>query len=299
MTVSEWITQAMQESKNDTSTVYPQYEQFLKDTGSSMSQSSFERVVRMEKNPLRKDITKILIKTDVHVDADIPEHQSYTLLKRFAKEFKPDMVIDLGDLIDFPYLMRINKTKIRSMSGKRFKRDYEKANRDLDYWQDLCKTYVQLEGNHDYRPDRAIDEEPMLEGMVEFAECLRLKERGIDFIRLEDQPYKLGKLNMIHGWKFNKWFSGSNLETFGGNVVSGHCHRFQTSSRQVPNYNEEIQSWGIGCLCEKQPDYKQGEPTGHQNGFAICYMEPSGKFNLYPVNIVQNSFIWDGELWKL
>lgn len=62
--------------------------------------------------------------------------------------------------------------------------------------------------------------------------------------------------------------------------------------------DEEIQTWSIGCLCDKSPDYAKGRPTGWQHSFAVLYVNDDGSFNLYRINIIRNRFIWDGKVWQ-
>jgi UDP-2,3-diacylglucosamine pyrophosphatase LpxH len=239
-----------------------------------------------------------LIKADLHLAHDKPEHPTYSLFKRFAQDIKPDFIIDLGDWFDLSYISTFNKEKLRLLEKKRFRADHELGKRELDEIQSITKRYIKLEGNHDYRLQIVVDKEPMWEGFIEYEEVFDFQARSIQWVPQVEQPIKLGKLMLDHGRYATKYAANKHLEVFMGNIVFGHIHRFQTMSRVVPGYNDEVQAWSIGCLSDVDPDYANGRPLGHQNGFAIVYMHESGGFNLYPVNIIKGEFVWEGRVWR-
>ena len=163
----------------------------------------------------------------------------------------------------------------------------------------MTKEYVQLEGNHDYRVKRWIDKVPSLEGIIEYDSMFKLKDRGIEFVWCDQQPYKRGKLMFHHGRYCNKYAAAKHLDVYGGNIVFGHIHRFQTASKVVPFYNDEVQAWAIGCLSDVEPEYAKKQPMGHQAGFGVVYIDDDGGFNLFPINIIKNRFRWEGRLWEV
>jgi len=235
-----------------------------------------------------------LILTDRHHDADKEEHPSYTLVKKFASDMKPDFVVDLGDLLDLSYISSFNEHFLRKLENKRYLKDISMVNRELDFWQGVTKEYVQLEGNHDYRIKRWVDKVPSLEGLVEYETVFGFERRGIEWVWSDHQPYKRGKLMFHHGRFCTKYAAAKHIDVYGGNMVFGHIHKFQTASKVVPYFNDEIQAWSLGCLCDVEPEYAKNQPLGHQNGFGCVYVGDDGGFNLYPVNIVNGGFMWEG-----
>jgi len=244
---------------------------------------------------------KILFKTDVHLDATEKLNPSYRLVKEFAQAWKPDVVVDGGDLFEFEYLSSFSKEKLKRLEGKRFQADYDLGNKELDFWQKCCKTYVQIEGNHDERIVRLIDRDPKVQGLVELSKNLGFGARGIEFYPQVGKVFKMGKLAFIHGFWASKYPAERHLMKYKHNLVFGHVHKFQSFSDMMPLMETEMQAWSIGCLCSKSPDWMSGKPTGWQNGFACIYMdEKSGRFNLYPINISKyNEFNFEGRTWKL
>lgn len=243
---------------------------------------------------------KVLLKFDVHLRSDQDEHPSYSLVKKFAKSWKPDVIVDGGDFLDLNYISTYDERRARLLEGRRFKDDFDLGNRDLDFWQKIGKV-ISLEGNHDYRIQNLLDEQPRFEGLVGFEENLHLEERGIPFYRLTDSPLQLGKLLVIHGSITTKYTARRNLEKYKHNVVCGHVHRFEEASDSLPVLGESIRSWTLGCLSELQPDWRKGVPTDWCNGLAIMYLDKeNGRFSLYPIYIDKYFEFWfEGRKWKL
>ena len=200
-------------------------------------------------------------------------------------------------MFDFSYLSSYDKDNLKKIRNKTFRKDYDLGKRELDFWQKICPSVLVLQGNHDERVDRLILREPRWEGVIEVEEELDFKERGINYYRQIEPPVKLGHLHLIHGWYHNIHHARKHLDEMGGNVCYGHLHTFQTFSRRLPAYNEEIAAWCLGCLTDKQPDWVKGRPTRWSNGFAVVYLGEDGNFNLYPIRIINNQFMWENHLF--
>lgn len=240
-----------------------------------------------------------LIKTDEHQDSTKPFNPAYLLLKKFAKHLKPDFVVDLGDWLDMAYIASFNKERLDTISGMTFKDDYDLGKRELDFWQSVTPKLYMIQGNHDERTERLIDAVPAFKGLIDYHIVFDFEGRGIEYRRILDEPLRIGKLTFIHGWYTNKYHAAKHLDVYSGNICYGHCHRFMTISKNLAHHNEEIQAWCIGGLCDKAPDYMKGRPTGWQNGFAIMYLQDNGDFNLYPINIINGGFVWEGRKWEI
>lgn len=268
----------------------------------NVKQSTIERYLREAKEegkPVGTVVSRGLIITDIHLLHDEEEHGSYTLVKGFAEQWRPDWVVNLGDWHDFGYLSSFSEKNELEREGRRVQKDVELGNKDLDWWQDKTSEYVMLQGNHDERLDRFVEQAPAFEWLLSAEKFFRFKERGIDYYPVREQPYKRGKLNMIHGWYANKYHAAKHLDKISGNLVYGHVHEFQTESKVLAAMGEEIAAWSLGCLCDKSPAYAKGRPMKWNNGFAVVYMDDLGNFNLFPVRIINGSFMWEGERYSL
>lgn len=267
-----------------------------------LKQSTIERYIREARAvvaPGGGAISRGLIFTDTHLDHTQNEYGAYALLKSFAKSWAPDWVVNLGDHFDFDYLSSFSEHDELAREGHRLKRDVDLGIADRDYWLSITSDYTVLQGNHDERLDRLINRHPMFEYLLSADSLLGYRDAGVRYYPVREQPYKRGKLNMVHGWFANKYHATKHLERMSGNIVFGHVHTFQTYSTVLASIDEEIAAWAIGCMCDKAPGYLKGRPSGWQNGFAVVYMDDLGNFNLYPVRVINNQFLLEGNRYTL
>ena len=265
-------------------------------------QSTVERYLRELKRlpaPECKTVRRGIIYADTHLSHTEEEHPSYSLVKQFGRDWKPDFAIDLGDWLDFDYLSKFTENDDLSREGKRLQKDVDLALRDLDEWAEITSEHVKLQGNHDARLDRLIEAQPAFEWLVAPEKLFEFVQRGIHYVRDREQPYRLGKLNVIHGWYWSKYHAQKHLDALSGNVVYGHVHAFQTASKVLEAQGDEIAAWSLGCLSDKAPSYKKGRPSGWQNGFAVVYVDECGRFNLYPIRIIGGAFLFEGKQYAL
>jgi predicted phosphodiesterase len=148
-----------------------------------------------------------------------------------------------------------------------------------------------------HRVIRYLEKNPEMVGFIEIPKVLHLKDRGIEWIDV-DHIYKVGHLNFIHGWYANKYHAAKHLDTMGDCVVYGHTHLPQSFAKNMA-LHKEIMSYGLGCLCDKAPDYMHGRFANWINNFAIIYVDTiTNNFNLYEINIIDNQFMWNGKRYK-
>lgn len=103
------------------------------------------------------------------------------LLGELIKDVKPDVVVNLGDMGDFPSLSSYDKGK-RSFQGRTYKADIDAH---LDFQDKLWSTVrkskkrlpqrIALHGNHEQRIERAIEVQPELDGVISYSD-LELNE---------------------------------------------------------------------------------------------------------------------------
>ena len=215
-------------------------------------------------------------------------------MKKFAEDFKPDFVVHLGDALDLAYFSIFDAENVQVQAKGNWEADVDLVNRELDSWQKICPAFYLVQGNHDERAERVSKEYPKFAASLDYATRFHLKDRKIHYSRLVDPPLKLGKLHYIHGWYYNLYHSKKTVDEFSGNIVYGHCHGFQSYPKILTARAEELMAWAIGCLCDKQPDYVKGRPTGWQHGFGITYLRDKGNFNFYSINITGRGFCWEG-----
>ena len=237
---------------------------------------------------------KIVVLPDVHMDTSIPK--AYEVVKKFIKDFKPDKVILLGDFMDVSAFSAWDLDKKRLMEGRRWEKEVELANSELDFLQKYSKQIIYLEGNHEDRVERYLDKHPEMEGMIEVPIVLNLKERKIDWYKM-NELYKLGHCYFTHGMWINKYHAQAHMARLGCNIMYGHTHRPQSDSMSM-QMQKPIRAYGLGCLCDKAAPYLKGRPSNWGTEFAVIYMDKDKHFTRYPVEIFNNKFIFNGVLYQ-
>ena len=104
-----------------------------------------------------------------------------TRIGQYIVDVKPDVVIHLGDFADMPSLSSYDVGK-KSFEGRRYTKDIDAANKAMQCLLDPLYSYnasakankkkqynprkVMLLGNHENRINRAINDDPKLEGLI-------------------------------------------------------------------------------------------------------------------------------------
>lgn len=111
---------------------------------------------------------------------------------QYAAEKRPDVIIHLGDNWDMPSLSSYDKGK-RSFEGRRYKDDIEAGKHAISMFEEPINRMngqlrragkeeynprkIFLLGNHEYRIERAVEDQPVLEDVIGFDD-LGLSDRG-------------------------------------------------------------------------------------------------------------------------
>lgn len=171
------------------------------------------------------------------------------------------------------------------------------ANKELDFLQEHAKKVTYLEGNHENWVEQYVDKHPEMEGLIEVPIKLKLKKRGIEWHKY-NTLYKVGNLYFTHGCFTGKYHAAKHLQAFGCNLVYGHSHNTQTSMQNMKMQDVYV-AYGLGCLCDHEPEYMKGRPANWINSFGIVYFNKKGNFNFYQINIIDNNFMWEGKEYNL
>lgn len=240
-------------------------------------------------------IKKVVILPDIHY----PEHSVRCLrvVNKFLADFSPDYLVYQGDQLDLGSISHWDKDKPLLKESKRLWKEYSDFNEEVlkvheKITKKNCKR-VFLLGNHENRAQRYVEKSPELEGMIEPEIYLGLKERGYTVVPYND-VYKIGKLNIIHGFYYNIHHAAKTVNAFEGNVCYCHVHTSQEFTKTTPLDTKEFHSaTSLPCLCNLNPDYKKNRPSSWVNGFGVMYLLPDGNYSLYRILIVDGSFIFN------
>jgi len=233
---------------------------------------------------------------DIHLPNEEPTVIN-PLLRYLASE-RWDGAIILGDLMDLNVISSHNDKFPRLTQGQTFRADIDYTNEWLD---GFCRTarkrnpaakLVYLEGNHEYRVERYLDANPRLEGTMELAERLRLKERGIDWVRSwsKGEVFTLGHANFVHGDTCSVYHAAKMVKDYGANVFYGHTHDVQEYSMHRKARGVTIKGKSLGCLCKYDPEWFRGRAHRWQHAFGVFYVWPDGIFQEYTVHIQNGRF---------
>lgn len=237
-------------------------------------------------------------------DIHYPEHsvESIDLVKQVIADIQPNYVVYQGDQLDLAVISHWNKDKKRKVELKRLKEDYVGFDKEImtpiEKITNRKTKFVWVIGNHEDWVQQYLDKNPELEGIIEPEVCLNLKKRGYEIVPLNGH-YKLGKLSVIHGLYTNKYHAAKTSEVFSKSVCYGHTHAPQTHSNvKAMDVTDYHAAYGLGCLCNLSPSYMKNRPSAWIHGFGVVYIFPNGNFNLYPVIIADNKFIYNGKVYE-
>lgn len=231
-------------------------------------------------------------------DPHFPYENTRALLAlfKYIEESRPDIIVLGGDIVDLDLLH--NKASRRELEGKRLIRDFDYGYRRLKQIRDLVPdaNIYALEGNHDERMERYIDDHPETEGILEVRNMLKLDELGIVWVPSwrTGEILTIGKANFIHGQYLNKNHASTTVDNYGCNMFYGHCHDVQSFSKILHGDDSTLIAQSCGCMCRYDMPYLQGRPTKWQNAFLNMYIKPNGFFNHQVVSIFNGKFVVEG-----
>lgn len=219
----------------------------------------------------------------------------------FIKDFKPEVIVHIGDLLDNECLMAKVKTKYISFDEddvKSLDTEFFYANEVLDKIDEVAPKNCQkifLTGNHEFRADLILKRFPHFSKLVDYRERLQLKNRGWEWHPYLE-PVKIGKLHLIHGEFYGANSVRKHLIHYQKNVMYGHTHSIEQTTLQSPMREIPIYGATIGCICDLSPDYQRNKSNAWEHGFAYgVFDEKSGDFQPVVVRVVHNRFYADGK----
>ena len=216
-----------------------------------------------EENPDIFNIKKAVLLPDIHHPHY--DHKLMESVNDFIKDYDPDEIVYMGDQMALDSISTWTKHTPLLREGQRLIRDYHDFDRDiLKVHEKITRKETKrvfMIGNHEQRVNWYCEEHPSLSGLINIEYNLKLKERGYKVIPYNN-IYKIGKLNVIHGFYYNKYHSAKTVDVFEGNVVYGHVHSPQVFTKVSPIDTKGYHmATALPCLCNIKPDYKQNLPN--------------------------------------
>ena len=207
-----------------------------------------------------------LVIPDPHAKPGV-NNRRFDWLGKFIADTKPTTVVCLGDMADMESLSTYDKGK-RGYEGRRYKRDVaatiEALERISRHLPKKRPRMVMLEGNHEYRITRAIEEQAILDGTIGFDD-LQYAEHGWEVTRYRG---KTPGVHVIDGIAYahyhvsgvmGKPISGehpaySMLAKRHMSCVAGHLHTWDACERNLAD-GRRIKALVAGCYMD--PDQEE------------------------------------------
>jgi hypothetical protein len=228
------------------------------------------------------------------------DRPTWSAVLDFVRRNPVDLFVFGGDNLDCGAISHHNKNKPIFRPRGQMKRDLEGFRRTmLDPIEALLPPNCQkvwLTGNHEDWAAQLIEEQPELEGLLDFPEYLQLSERGW-IVKPQGGHFKRGHLKWLHG---DVLTGGANaprkaLDVFIESVMFGHFHTGATATKVLPHNNRyKWQAWAMGCLGKVNPSYMKNRPSGWLNQFGVTEFYGRGYFNHYPVTVLNGQFAYGG-----
>lgn len=227
---------------------------------------------------------RLLILPDIH--APVQDQAAIDLICLVATTWKPDILIQLGDLLDADSMSSYR----RKPDGLTLKHEVEGANAALDQLDALkIKRKVLTLGNHEARiQNRILDKIPELHGLVTVPSLLRLKERGWEWCEYTDHV-TIGKVVYTH----EQGACGARAhvqakDAVGRSVVIGHTHRMAMDFSGTVHDGNRVGAMFGGLLDMSRVTYLHKAQLRHwQLGFGTGIMLEGGETFLRPHPILK------------
>jgi len=250
-------------------------------------------------------------------DLQLPYHnpKQVTAHIRFIRDYKPDYVLNIGDLTDFPQPSRWTKDSRGEFEGSVW-RDAELTKRV--YFQPLREAYsgpIGMHiGNHDLRPlayqqryAPALDTKTEKENPFYYGRLVDFDGFGVEDLG--------GFYDIAPGWVSTHGHLGIPLRQFSGStamagarkigksLVMGHTHRMGIA-HETTGYSAKakmISGFEVGNMMDvRKADYivKKTGVANWQSGFGVLYVDGS---KVTPVGVPMSrdgSFIFEGKRWQ-
>lgn len=220
----------------------------------------------------------------------------------YIVEKTPDTIVCIGDFADLPSLSSYDIGK-KSFEGRRYKDDVQatheamtsllepmwtfneraKKNKEKLYKPRMVLTY----GNHCERINRAVENDPKLEGMLSLDD-LRYKDFGWETI-----PFL--ETTIINGIAFSHYFqtgvagrpastAAAQFRVANMSCISGHQQglQFHTGKRAD---GKRLTSVIAGSCYEHQESYLGAQGNAHWRGFLVLHGVDDGQFDLMTVSL--------------
>lgn len=238
-------------------------------------------------------------------DVQAKPGQDFKFLTKIAEyviEKKPEKIICLGDFADMPSLSSYDVGK-KSFEGRRYSLDKEAAYDAMEAFMSPLMKYnfkakknkeklyrpelIMLLGNHEQRIERAINNDPKLEGLISYDD--------LDYEGWGWKVYPFLEVVVIDGIAYSHYFTSgllgrpattanAQLNKTHMSCISGHQQGLQIATGKTAD-GRLIHSIIAGSCYEHNEDYLGRQGNNHWRGALMLNDVSDGDFDLMPLRL--------------
>ena len=231
-----------------------------------------------------------LIIPDTQVRPGVPTNH-LTWANKAIRDYKPDVVIHLGDHWDMPSLSSYDRAGGTAVEGRRYTKDIDVGNKAWDVlFHRIPKSIrkVFLTGNHEDRISRAVANDAKLEGAL-----------SLDHLETGDfEVYPFLEPVWIHGICYAHYFANTHsgraiggqpstmLAKIGDSFVQGHRQGLEYGTRMYPT-GKVRHGLVAGSFYQHDEEYRgaQGRTANHWTGIVVLNGVRNGDYGLMPLDM--------------
>lgn len=250
---------------------------------------------------------KFLFLTDLHFGYErrnghkvaLHDERALKIVTTFAKDFKPDVLILGGDMLDCGAISHHNRHKPGRTEGLRLLSDAQEcAERVIVPLASTAKQHIYITGNHEDWLNDLQDELPGLTGLVDIERLL-----GLDgwTVVPQGEAYNLGKLTFVHGDQLSggEHIAKAAVINYERSIRFGHHHTHQVYTKNTPLDAKHAKTGvAVPCLCTRNPKYGEGKPNRWVQGFQYGYVFQDGSYHDSTALIINGRTVVDGRVYS-
>jgi hypothetical protein len=257
-------------------------------------ESSIRRLIAESKDsdvkPSGKPVAIIIPDTQVCPDENL-DHLKW--IGQYIAERKPDAVIHLGDHWDMPSLSSYEKRGSRWFEGKRYLADIQAGNKGLELIEEGLDGFSPttkwlLRGNHEFRIERAVSEDPKLDGVIGYHDFndVSLGWTPFDFLK----PVEYGGVYFSHYWYApgtGRPYSGTienQLRAIGHSFTAGHTQGLKWGRRELATGQVQI-GLVAGSAYRHNEAYRGYQATSEWRGIVVKFELEDGSYDPMMVSL--------------
>jgi hypothetical protein len=218
-------------------------------------------------------------------------------LGQYIVEKQPDKIICLGDFADMPSLSSYDVGK-KTFEGRRYRLDVAAAREAMlsllePLWNYNCinpeynPEMIMLYGNHEHRINRAVNDDPKLDGV------LSLEDLGYEEFGWKTVPFL--DVIVVDGIAFSHYFTtglagrpaataSAQLAKKHMSCIAGHQQGLQIATAYRAD-GQPLTSLICGSFYEHNEDYMSSQGNKHWRGVLMLHEVKDGAFDLMPVSL--------------